>query len=286
VDDSQARRTDRARRQQIIRRRRLAAVGVLVAIILLIVIVVMVACGSNSSGTTGAAAGGKGGGKQSGSPKPSPSPSSTALRKVTAAAPLRLAAYGESVGNCTIFGLGLELQGNKKVKYHVYTKPATGLARPDFFSWPNYVNKDFVKNHYDAVLFIVGGNDAQDLWMPNGDMRWGSKGWEKEYGRRVGKMMDFFLSRGAQRVYWAGMPRMGIPSFNERIPTLNKVYQAEAAKRAPFVVYIDAWTLLDAPTGTFTPSLRQADGVHLNDAGDIKSGKYTYKIIMGDWKIK
>ena len=107
---------------------------------------------------------------------------------------------------------------------------------------------------------------------------------QKELGMEVPQ--DLFLDRGAKRVYWVGMPRMGLSGFGPRMAKLNEIYKSEAAKRAPFVEYIDAWTLLDAPATTYQANLRQADGVHLNDAGALKSGGFVLKQIKKDWHIR
>ena len=275
----------RVERQRRIRRRRLAAAGVLAGVVVVVVsAVVAFASGGGGDGDGKAAALSHGKKTASASPKPSPTP--TVLRTPTKARPLRLAAYGESVGDCTVFGLWVKCQTEKKVKLHFFTKPSSGLTRPEFFDWPRFLRKDFPKGKYEGVMFMVGANDAQDIQLNGKKLVFGTKAWNRMYAPRVGAVMDLFLERGAQRIYWVGMPRMGMPWFSERMAALNKMYEDEAAKRAPAVEYIDAWTMVDAPSKGYVASFRQSDGVHLSDSGALKSGGFVLKQIKKDWHIR
>lgn len=278
-------RQHRTRRQEQIRQRRLvAALGVAV-LVLILTLILALACGKNDKATAKHDTGGPLG-KRSESPLSTPSPIPTALRTPTKADPLRLAGYGESVGDCTVFGLYIKCQTEKKIRFHYFTKPSTGLTRPEFFDWPRFLRKDLGQGKYEAVMFMVGANDAQDIKLNGQKLVFGTKPWNEMYAPRVGAVMDLFLDRGAKRVYWVGMPRMGLSGFGPRMAKLNEIYKSEAAKRAPFVEYIDAWTLLDAPATTYQANLRQADGVHLNDAGALKSGGFVLKQIKKDWHIR
>jgi hypothetical protein len=82
--------------------------------------------------------------------------------------------------------------------------------------------------------------------------------------------MDFHLKRGVKKVFWAGMPRMGIGWFNKRMDLMNAIFRAQAEKRSPRVEYIDACTAVDALKTTYQPALRQKDGVHLSVDGGLK----------------
>ena len=97
--------------------------------------------------------------------------------------------------------------------------------------------------------------------------------------------MDFYLKKGVKRVYWAGMPRMGIGWFNTRMERLNAIYKAEAAKRAPRVEYIDAWDAVDAPATTYQAELRQDDGVHLTVEGGTKAAEAVLAAVARDWHL-
>ncbi len=258
-----------------LRRRRLTALGAAVAaVVLLVAVVVLVAraCGGAPSGASAAA---------------SPSPSPAALRTPSAGEPLRMAAYGDSVGGGALLGLKLLTAGRKDIKVHRFVKVATGLARPDFFDWPAYLKQDMAKRKapFEAVLVMLGANDGQNVVAGGNGLVFGSDAWKKLYAKRVGKVMDFYLKSGVKKVYWAGMPRMGIGWFNKRMAVLDEIYRAEAAERAPRVEYVDAWEVVDAPKTAYQASLRQADGVHLSVDGGLKVAREVLDAVARDWHL-
>ncbi len=266
----------RARRRRQLRRRRLVALGALVVLVVVLVLLIMlVARSCGGDGTAGASAG-----------KPSPKP--TALRTPTAAAPLRLAAYGESVGGGLLLGLKLLTEGRKDVAVHRYYKVATGLTRPDYFDWPAYLKHDIDKRKqpFDAVALMFGANDGQDIKLNGKQLDFGTRAWKAMYSGRVGDVMDLYLKRGVRRVYWVGMPRMGIGWFNKRMELMNGVYEAEAAKRAPQVQYIAAWTIVDAPADTYQAKYRQADKVHMTVEGGMKVAKAVLAVVAPEWHLR
>ena len=265
----------REARRRALRRRRLIALGVLVAaVVLLVVVVVLVAraCGGAPTGASGAA---------------SPAPSPAALRTPTAAEPLRLAAYGDSVGGGALLGLKLLTADRKDIKVHRFVKVATGLARPDYFDWPAYLEKDMARRKapFEAVFVMLGANDGQNVVAGGKSLKFGTAAWKKMYAKRVGEVMDFYLKNGVKKVYWAGMPRMGIGWFNKRMAVLDGIYEAEVAKRAPRVEYVDAWKAVDAPKTTYRAALRQEDGVHLSVDGGLKVAREALDAVARDWHL-
>lgn len=271
---SEERAAARAGRRRQLRRRRLVALGVLVAVVVLVVVLIAViarGCGrtpKTASLTT-------------------PSPAPTALRTPSAARPLHMAAYGESVGGGALLGLKLLTEGRRDIVLHRFVKVASGLTRPDYFDWPAYLRQDFDRRAkpFEAVMLMLGANDGQDATAGGRTLVFGSGSWKKWYAARVGEVMDLYLKRGVKRVYWVGMPRMGIGWFNRRMALLNGIYKAEAAKRAPRVEYIDAWTIVDAPQTTYQAGLRQYDGVHLQVAGGLKVARAVLEAVARDWHL-
>jgi hypothetical protein len=265
----------RARRRRQLRRRRLTALAVLAGVLVLsIVLIALLARGCGNSGASGGAASG-------------PSPTPTALRTPTTADPLRLAAYGESVGGGAILGLKMLTDGRQGIKVHRFVKVASGLTRPDFFDWPAYLTANIDKRPrpFDAVMLMFGANDGQDTKVDGKQLDFGTGSWKRMYAGRVGKVMDLYLERGVKKVYWVGMPRMGIGWFNKRMELMNGIYRAEAAKRAPRVEYVDAWTIVDAPATTYQAKYRQDDGVHMTVEGGLKVATAVLKSVARDWHL-
>jgi hypothetical protein len=98
--------------------------------------------------------------------------------------------------------------------------------------------------------------------------------------------MDLVLRRRVKRLYWVGMPHMASASFGRLMKTINGVYRQEAAKRAPYVLYVDSWRILDGRLGTYIGNLRQPDGVHLAPSGSFRLADAVYRIIEKDWHIR
>ena len=264
----------RAKRRRQLRRRRLTALGVLVAIVVLLVLLIVLltrGCGASSTANAGT----------------DPSAGTAALRTPTAVDPLRMAAYGESVGGGALLGMKLLTEGRKDIKVHRFVKVATGLTRPDFFDWPAYLKGDIDKRTkpFDAVMLMFGANDGQDTKVDGKQLTFGSGSWKAMYAQRVGAVMDIYLKRGVKRVYWVGMPRMGIGWFNQRMELMNGIYKAEAAKRSPAVEYVDAWSIVDAPATTYQAKYRQADGVHMTVDGGVKVAKAVLAAVAKDWHL-
>jgi hypothetical protein len=247
---------------------------------------------SGDPGTGGTpSANGQGSAKPSGTKTPAePGAGSSAkprpLRTPTEKLPLRLKLYGDSVGGDLAWAMYMKAADHPRIKYWRFAKPATGIVRPDYFSWPAYFREDLAHHSYGAVVFMSGANDGQGMVVDGHAQAFGSPGWLKEYHRRVGAAMDLFLKSRVKRVYWVGMPEMGDPGFSAPMADINDVAEAEAKKRAPAVRYIDAWAILDGPSGAYVTAYRQPDGVHLSDEGSFKLADAVYRIIEKEWHIR
>lgn len=180
-------------------------------------------------------------------------------------------------------GLGLFLENNLR-KLHGYQvrrkgKSSTGLARPDFFSWPKEAQKQVDEFAPDAAVVMFGGNDVQGLRMPDkGWITWPEPEWPEEYARRVNAFADI-VAPGGRPLFWIGMPVMRPEKFHLRVQRVNTIYRAEMAIR-PGARFVDIWRLLADDRGEYTDRLsldgepggkkvrvRAGDGIHLSVAG-------------------
>jgi hypothetical protein len=180
-------------------------------------------------------------------------------------------------------GVGLFLENGLR-KVHGYEvrrkgKSSTGLARPDFFSWPKEAQKQVDEFAPDAAVVMFGGNDVQGLRMPDkGWVTWPEPEWPEEYARRVNAFADI-VAAGGKPLFWIGMPVMRPEKFHARVQRVNTIYRAEMAIR-PGAHFIDIWRLLaddkgeyadrldaDGEPGGKTVRVRAGDGIHLSVAG-------------------
>ncbi len=166
-------------------------------------------------------------------------------------------------------------------------KVSSGLARPDFFDWPNHFREIVPQVNPDIVVVTFGGNDPQGLTdgvkadgspnfivgEPSGE---GDEEWRAEYGRRVGDVMDYLSSEGRTLV-WVGIPNDDSADVTLRLRVQDEVVRAEAAKR-PQVKFVDTWARFSGREGGWAEfvidprdnqakDVRAEDGFHLNTPG-------------------
>lgn len=157
---------------------------------------------------------------------------------------------------------------------------ATGLTRPDVYNWFDGVTEELRDLRPNVLVVTFGGNDdkAYMTGLPKGvDVGdFGSEAWRKEYGRRVGGIMDL-ANRAGTHVVWIGLPQTSDPTQTARFDVINAVVATEARRRPRKVTYIDTYTTFASDTGGYAEYLPNAsgdlqkvradDGVHFERAG-------------------
>ena len=167
-------------------------------------------------------------------------------------------------------------------------KVSSGLARPDFFDWPEHFRTAIPTQAPHVLVVTFGGNDSQGLTdgldaagQPNfivGEPTGADDAeWRAEYGRRVGEVMDFLAADG-RTLIWVGIPNDDNPDVTAKLQVQDEVVRAEAAER-PGVVFIDTWArfsgrdgnwaeyVIDPRDGQGKDVRADDDGFHLNTTG-------------------
>ncbi|HET9286404.1 MAG TPA: DUF459 domain-containing protein [Gaiella sp.] len=160
---------------------------------------------------------------------------------------------------------------------------ATGLTRPDVVNWFDEIRKKMKELRPKAVVLGFGGNDdkAYMTGLPEGVSidAFGGSVWRREYGRRVGGLMDA-INRAGGFVIWIGLPQTRSPEQTQRFDVVNAVVQREARKREGRAAFIDTYTMFAGDDGGYTQFLpngsgglvevRADDGVHFErEGGDM-----------------
>ena len=157
---------------------------------------------------------------------------------------------------------------------------ATGLTRPDVFNWFDEIRRQVKELRPNVVVLAFGVNDdkAYMTGLPDGTSvgDFGSWAWRKEYGRRVGGVMDTINRAGAFAI-WIGLPQTSSPAQTARFDVVNAVAEKQARKRPGRAAYIDTYTTFAGDDGGFAQYLpdgsgqlekvRADDGVHFERAG-------------------
>jgi uncharacterized protein len=215
-------------------------------------------------------------------------------RTVTPARPLRLYVGGDSMAG-QFGGHLVALAGRTGlVRARLDYRVSSGLSRPDFFDWPQRLIDEVADTRAEAVVMLLGGNDAQDVEWDGRVLDVGTPAWLDVYRLRVAEAMDI-ASAGGRRVYWVGQPVMRDRAYDERMAMLDRVYEEEAA-RHDGVTYIDARSLFAGPDGGFAAYLRGPDGVltrmrgpdgvHFTRAGADRLAVRVLEVVRRDWGIQ
>jgi hypothetical protein len=183
------------------------------------------------------------------------------------------------------FGPYLEtlLDGTLVTETELNYKVSSGLARPDFFNWPNELEQKLPEVDPEIVVVTFGGNDSQGLSLPQdelefavGDPLANEAEWSEEYERRAGEVMDLLLENN-RHVIWVGIPNDDNPDVTAKLAIQDQAAKAAAAAR-PDVVFVDTWTRFSGRDGGWAEfvvdprdkegkDVRADDGFHLNQNG-------------------
>jgi hypothetical protein len=199
------------------------------------------------------------------------------LRVPTPDNPLKLWVGGDSISYEP--GIAVQNIAAQTKLFNVVTdaRPSTGLTRPDYFNWPQHLDRDVVPLDGggidpDVVMIMFGGNDAQNIpaYAPEGNevAVLGTPEWQAQYRKRVADTMDLLRSPKDDRlVMWLGSPIMG-PNTVRHLDQLDYIFYTEAIKR-PWVVYFDSWAFFTDGAGNYAKSLPALDGKpHVMRAND------------------
>ncbi len=160
---------------------------------------------------------------------------------------------------------------------HVDRDPhiGTGISTTFVVDWGKLAAAQVKADHPDAVVVFIGANDGFPMKGPEGrEAPCCSASWAAIYAGRVRQVMNTYRASGA-RVYWMTLPAPREAARAHIARVVNAAIQVAAQPWAAQVQVVDT-------VSTFTPGfvyrdamsvggkqtiVRQADGIHLNDAG-------------------
>ncbi len=216
-------------------------------------------------------------------------------RKLTHDHPLKLWIGGDSLAGSFGPALGQVAGATGVVDATIDYKVSSGLADQGIRDWPQHAAETMASEDPDAVVFIIGTNDAPIVnnYDGNGD---GKPDWEKDYREKIDTMMRTFVGGHRHRtVFWLGPPTLGDSTLNRGAEQLGPVMAQEARKFAPDVVYVDTYKLFESADGGYSRSLpdatgqvvqmRISDGVHFTVDGAQYLGDIVWKLLDKRWNI-
>lgn len=222
-------------------------------------------------------------------------PAPTPLRVVSTTMPLVVMAVGDSMAQPIGEFLTASQTAGEPYQVSYEAKVSSGLARPDYFNWPARLVEIANTQKPEALVMVFGGNDAQELTDPFGDVlaRPGTAEWERTYAERVGALMDVLQAEN-RRLVWLLPPRMLDPKWDASAVVMHRVIAEQAASR-PWVLTVDTAKITAGPDGGFAEFIkgsdgqpvdcRQQDGVHFTVACSKIVVAEVRKVIDAEWEV-
>lgn len=204
--------------------------------------------------------------------------------------PLRLLLIGDSMMGPGFGNMLIQYcETDSQIAARRFHKNSTGLTRKDYFDWYNQISKLFHEGTYDAVVVMIGTNDAQGCKDEGILYQYGTEAWDKMYRGRVSAFLDSLVNNTDQ-VFWLGMPAMKSPKFDVSMRKLTQIVKEELERESK-TVFIPTLPLLSNSEQQFTTygtfgnrqvKLREDDGIHLTNEG----GKMVTELLISVIKKK
>jgi hypothetical protein len=177
---------------------------------------------------------------------------------------------------------------------HVIRDPhiGTGISKSILVDWGKLAVSQVRRDHPDAVVVFIGANEGFSMPGPGGrSVDCCSAEWAAIYATRVRQMMNTYRQNGAAHVYWLTLPtpretaRAKIALVvNAAVEVASDPWRAQVRvidtvpTFTPGDRYRDAMTIGGQPT-----IVREADGIHLNNAGSSLAAKLVLAAIDRDF---
>jgi hypothetical protein len=151
----------------------------------------------------------------------------------------------------------------------------TAISQPDILDWGSESLTQVHKDKPQAVVMFLGANEGFPISARGSQLKCCGLAWTTAYANRVRQMMNTYRQAGTARVYWLELPAPESPARQQISRAVNAAIVVAAEPYRAQVRVIDLASIF-TPGGRYRASMlvggqptivRQADGVHLNDAG-------------------
>jgi hypothetical protein len=197
---------------------------------------------------------------------------------------------GDSLAEGLLGGLVEAFQGDARLQIQRKPRELVGLTRSDFEGTMRALEEALQREPVHIAVVMVGVWDRYGLRNARGKrIPVDSEEWRAEYGRRADLLMKALKRRGVA-VYWVGLPSLRRYEANEDAQVTNEVVRERAYLNG--LKYIDAYAGFADEGGGYSAYgpdetgkirlLREADGVHLTDAGNRKLAHFVEREIRRD----
>ncbi|WP_255576123.1 MULTISPECIES: DUF459 domain-containing protein [Jannaschia] len=197
-----------------------------------------------------------------------------AARSFTADDPARILVIGDSLGQ----GIGIFLR-NRVAERGLNAvvinraRSSTGLARRDFYDWPNAFKRMATQDRPDIVVAHFGVNDMQSVIRPNERVTFGTEAWSAAYQEEIRSILNVAGAAGTP-LYWLGPGPDRSRNLNNHLTRVNRLFETEAKASGAVYLPIKAFTANQdggyqrrATVDGRVVSIRTNDGSHFTGIG-------------------
>jgi lysophospholipase L1-like esterase len=169
----------------------------------------------------------------------------------------------------------------------------TGISNTLLVDWGKLSVSQVQQLRPDAVVAFIGANEGFPMPGPAGvQVQCCSAQWAAIYAARARRMMDTYRQSGAARVYWITLPTPRDAARQAIARTVDAAVTVAAQPWADQVRVIDTVPVFtpgdhyrDAmPVNGTQTIVREADGIHLNDAGSTLLAGIVLRTMSRDYR--
>lgn len=169
----------------------------------------------------------------------------------------------------------------------------TGVSKTGLVDWAKLSNQQVQTKHPDATVIIIGANEGFSMPGANGrPVECCGREWAAIYAFRVRKMMDTYRQQGNAHVYWLTLPfprdklhQEVARAINAAIEVAGQPYRAQVRLVDLVQVFTpDAKYRDEMVVEGRTQSVRNPDGIHLNETGARVTAGLTLAALQRDFK--
>ena len=192
-------------------------------------------------------------------------------RVVSVADPLRVMVIGDSLADG--FGMYLDQRVSQRglpVTIINHGRTSTGLARSDFYDWPDNFAGLAAADRPDIVVVHFGANDNQPIRFADGrSVAYDTADWDAAYKGRARDILEVAAAERAV-VYWLGPAPDADAHRNALLSKANKLFLQVARGAGAHFISLPAITA--GPNGEYVAAtngtkIRAGDGSHFTSAG-------------------
>jgi len=170
----------------------------------------------------------------------------------------------------------------------------TGISTTFVVDWGTLAADQVSKYHPEAIVVFIGANDGFPMQGASGsEVSCCGAEWAAIYANRVRQIINTYRQGGRAHIYWITLPAPRDPERQKIARVVNAAIRVAVQPWASDVQLVDTvpvftpgFVYRDAmPIGGKQTLVREADGVHLNEAGSSLLARIITEELTRSYKL-